>query len=107
MNIGLLLNEIGKIIDSKNIIEFIKYYSIHTDDKGRIYIQTNKTKGAEVEREIDLFSKDGYYLYEAFLPKQTQVIRKGYLYEAVKKDIWLVKRYKIKNWDQIRSGISN
>jgi len=83
------------------------YYLIFTDSEGRIYIQTNKTWLEEdvTEKEVDIFSKDGYYLYKTTLPKHTHVIKNGYLYSREVEDDELVKRFRIKNWDQIKEGI--
>ena len=83
------------------------YYLIFTDSEGRIYVQTNKTWLEEdvTKKEVDIFSKDGYYLYKTALPKHTYVIKNGYLYAREVEDDELVKRFKIKNWDQIEEGI--
>jgi hypothetical protein len=53
---------------------------------------------------VDIFSKDGYYLYKTILPKQTRVIKIGYLYTLEVEDDKLVKLFKIKNWDKIKEG---
>ena len=83
------------------------YYLIFTDDKGRIYVQTNKTWAEEdvMEKEVDIFSKHGYYLYKTILPKHTYVIKNGYLYALEIYDKELVKRFKINNWEQIKKAI--
>jgi hypothetical protein len=83
------------------------YYLIITDNIGRIYIQTNKTWAEEDVniKEVDIFSKDGYYLYKTTLPKNTYVIKNGYLYALEINEKELVKRFRIKNWDQIRERI--
>lgn len=83
------------------------YYLIFTDSEGRIYVQINKTWLEEdvTEKEVDIFSKDGYYLYKTTLPKHTYVIKNGYLYALEVEDDELVKRFRIKNWDQIKKGI--
>ena len=77
------------------------YYLILTDTKGRIYVQTNMTEKDEdvKEKEVDIFDKNGYYLYKTTMPKHTYVIKDGCLYALEVKDEELVKRYKIKNWD--------
>ncbi len=86
------------------------YYSIFSDNKGRIYVQTNKTwreEGVKL-KEVDIFSKDGYFLYKTTLPIDTYVIKNGYLYAYVMdedKGDELVKRFRIKNWDKIKEGI--
>jgi len=82
------------------------FFLILSDSKGRIYVQINKTWNEDVkEKEIDVFCKDGFYIYKTSLPKNTYVIRDGYLYALEVKDDELIKRFKIKNWDQIKTGI--
>lgn len=86
------------------------FYSIFEDDRGRIYVQ--KDKGAQRKlpgpKECDIFSKDGFYLYKTTLPHPPYLIEKGYFYtRIINEDTgeYLVKRFKIKNWDQIKEGI--
>ncbi len=84
------------------------FYSVFSDCKGRIYVRTNRQERESVEMEIDLFSKDGYFLYKTKLPAYTHVIKKGFLYAyVVDEDAGMeyVKRYKIKNWEQIKEEI--
>jgi len=86
------------------------FYLIFTDSEGRIYVQTNKTWAEDEvkEKEVDIFSKNGYYLYKTSLPKHTYVIKMGYLYALIideDEGMELVKRFKIKNWDQIKKGV--
>jgi hypothetical protein len=81
-------------------------YSILTDDEGRIYAKRNYTSRNElIDIKYDVFSREGYYLYETSLPRYTYVIREGFLYSRLEEDdegLECVKRYKIKNWDQIK-----
>lgn len=86
------------------------FYLILTDNKKRIYVQTNKTWAEEqtIEKEIDIFSKDGHYIYRTTLPRNTYVIKNGFLYALVideDEGIELVKRYRIQTWEQIKKGI--
>jgi len=83
------------------------FYSLITDSKGRIYIQRNRTRGEDfkLNREVDIFSKDGYFLYKSTIPRGTYILKDGFLYAYVMnedKGEELVKRYRIKNWDQIK-----
>ncbi|MCX6577460.1 MAG: 6-bladed beta-propeller [Candidatus Aminicenantes bacterium] len=91
------------------------FFSIFNDSEGRIYVQRNYADGIRGrgptdirDKEIDIFSKDGYFLYRTTLPANTCVIKDGFLY-AYKIDedkaMEYVKRYRIKNWDQIKKGI--
>lgn len=86
------------------------FYSMLTDNNGRIYVQRNKTKGEDfkVDREVDIFSKDGYFIYRSIIPQGTYLIKDGFLYEYFMNEDTgeeLVKRQKIKNWDQIKKEI--
>jgi hypothetical protein len=84
------------------------FYALFVDDLGRIYVQRNQADfhvKEDVQKEVDVFSKDGYFLYRTRLPKETFVIRNGCLYALEVKDDEVVKRYKIKNWDSLKSGL--
>ncbi|MDD8025618.1 MAG: 6-bladed beta-propeller [Acidobacteriota bacterium] len=86
------------------------FFALLTDSKGRIYVQRNYTHTGKsnvqdaIPKEVDVFSREGYFLYTSSLPPNTSVIRDGYLYAVyVDEDAGLetVKRYKIRNWDKI------
>jgi len=54
---------------------------------------------------LDSFSKDGYFLYKSTIPRGTYIIKDGFLYAYVMDEDSgeeLVKRFRIKNWDQIK-----
>ena len=89
------------------------FYSIFGDTEGRIYVQRNKAQETirgygtidKLNKEVDIFSKDGYFLYKTILPPNTCVIKDGFLYSYdldEDEGMEYVKRYKIKNWDQIK-----
>jgi len=83
------------------------FYALFTDDLSRIYVQRNITWGVkeDIEKEIDVFSQEGYFLYRTKLPKEAYVIRNGYVYALETKDEEIVRRFKIKNWSAFRSGL--
>jgi hypothetical protein len=85
------------------------FYKLLTDSEKRIFVQTNHTQARpEVDNEVDIFSPEGYYLYKTVIPHFTRVINNGFLYTTLvdeKKGVEYVKRFRIKNWDQIRAGI--
>jgi len=85
------------------------FYNLLTDSEKRIYVQTNHTRTRpEVDNEVDIFSPEGYYLYKTDIPHFTRVIKNGFLYTTFideKKGMEYVKRFRIKNWNQIRAGI--
>ena len=84
------------------------FTNLMTDNLGNIYVlkltrDMLKTKMIE----CDLFSKDGYYIFRIKFPSIVpQVIRNGFIYEdRADKDTGYrrIKRYRITNWDQIKS----
>lgn len=85
------------------------FYGIFCDDAGRIYVQRNRQtwRQPSLWKDVDIFSKEGFFIYNAKLPPCTYVIRNGYIYTCfINEDEGLegVKRYKIKNWHTIKSG---
>lgn len=93
------------------------YFSILVDSAGRIYVQRNYDDYGipgygsveKLNEKVDVFSKEGYFLFETTLPPNTFVIRNEYLYSyEVDEDegTECIIRYKIKNWDQIKIGIN-
>ncbi len=85
------------------------FYSMFTDSCGRTWVQV-KFEDQDGNRSgvYDIFSQDGYYLYQANLSIRPKRIKNGYLYTfSIDEETGSekVKRYKIKNWDQIKVGI--
>lgn len=84
---------------------FSRFFS---DDLGRLYVVRFRpiTEKAVTSSEVDVFSKDGYYLYRMtwlFLP---QVIKNGFLYEVRQdEDAGLTRifRHRIRNWADFRA----
>jgi hypothetical protein len=85
------------------------FYSLFTDSEGRIYAQRNNARLIEtVEKTFDVFSEDGYYLYKTVCPLTPYAIKDGFFYTRIMNEDTgevFVKRYKIKNWNQIKKGI--
>jgi len=85
------------------------FNGIATDDRGRIYVRRVKPVLEESEKvEYDIFSKEGYYLYKTNLPFTPSVIKNGYFYEYYSSEETgkvRIRRYKVKNWEQITEGI--
>ncbi len=96
-------------------INFPKYmpyfYSIITDNKGRIYVRKNPLpRYSSVNHEYDLYNKEGLYLYKIHLDHYPDVINNGYIYTRISDEETgeeQIKRYKIKNWDQINTQSPN
>ena len=86
------------------------FYALFVDDLGRIYVQRNQADWhveENVQKDIDVFSKDGYFLYRTKLPKDMYVVRNGYVYSCEVGDEEIIKRYRIKNWEAIRTSAEN
>jgi hypothetical protein len=85
------------------------FFALFSDSAGRIYAQRNNARKADpTEKEFDIFSKDGYYLYKTICQHTPYVIKDGYYYTRIQNDDTgevFVKRFKIKNWEQIKKGI--
>lgn len=85
------------------------FYSIITDDNSRIYVRKNPvSRESNTDHEYDVFNREGLYLYKLHLDHYPEVIKDGYIYTRTANEETgeeQVKRYKIKNWDQIKKGI--
>jgi len=87
------------------------------DDMGNIYVRKiNSLIPKDKKVSFDLFNKDGYFHYEVKLPIILEfpipklIIMDGFIYQRdydKEARIHSLVRYKIKNWDQIKEGISN
>jgi hypothetical protein len=79
-----------------------------SDDLGRLYVVRFRpiTEKALTSSEIDVFSKDGYYLYRMTWPSIPQVIKAGFLYEVRQDEeagLTKIIRHRIANWGDLRS----
>jgi hypothetical protein len=81
------------------------------DDVGRIYVMRAPSVLDESDRvELDIFSKEGYYLYNTFLSFNPDIIKDGLLYDISTSEETgevKIKRYRVNNWDQIKGGINS
>ncbi len=90
--------------------KFKPFFSdIISDNEGHIYVRRFKLYNPDDSSlYYDLFNGEGYYIYKIKIPLYTNIIKKGYVY-SVKDDpdtgYVKVKRYKIKNWVQIKEGL--
>jgi hypothetical protein len=87
------------------------FYRIFTDPEGRIYVQTNLTRGepTDFRAEVDIFSRDGYFLHRSTLPRVVYAIGDGMVYRYYWDDESgeeLVKCYKVTNWDKMKTGLA-
>lgn len=78
------------------------------DDKQRLYVWRLKSVVVKSqERQFDLFSKEGYYLYRIKSPVLPYIIKKGFLYDIKENEDTgevFIRRFRIKNWNQIKNG---
>lgn len=78
-----------------------------SDDMGRLYVIRSKSILEREEKTswVDVFSKDGIYLYRMNWPFIPSIINRGFLYEVRENeetgDIKLL-RHKINNWNDFR-----
>lgn len=86
------------------------FKGILSDEKGRIYVVRMKSVlDKEKDEIIDIFSKDGWYLYQVKLPCFPKIIRNGAIYFIDEEDrdekgdpIYKIVKLTIKNYDSIK-----
>jgi len=85
------------------------FMRILCDDRERIYVMRFKSILDERKGyDFDIFSKEGYYLYKTFIPYFPHIIKNGFLYTRITSEETgeeSIKRYKIKNWQNIKENI--
>ena len=79
-----------------------------SDDLGRLFVVRSKpiTEKDVKTSDIDVFSKDGNYLYRMTWPFVPQVIKGGFLYEVRQDEeagLTKIIRHRIKNWGDFRA----
>jgi len=85
------------------------FWGILADDLQRLYLWRVKSVLDKIEEQIfDVYSKDGYFIYRIKIDLTPDLVKNGFLYDI--KEDWdtgdvFVKRYRIKNWNQIKKGI--
>lgn len=85
------------------------FSKILTDDQGRIYVQRARSVlDRRPEIDFDIFSKDGYYLYQVSLPFSPDLIKNGYMYKIRPEEesgVIRIHRYAVDNWQEIRENL--
>jgi hypothetical protein len=85
------------------------FWGMTTDDLQRLYLWRVKSVLDESEEQIfDVYSKDGYFIHRIKIDLMPELVKNGYLYDIEEDEDTgevYVKRYKIKNWEQIKEGI--
>ena len=79
-----------------------------SDDLGRLYVIRSRpiTEKAMTTSEVDVFSKDGIYLYRMTWPFLPQVIKGGFLYEVRQDEsagLTRIIRHRIANWGELKA----
>ena len=81
---------------------------IFTDDTGRIYVaRTGSILEKDAPARVDVFSRDGYFLYTMNWRTFPSVIRAGYFHqvrEDKETNEYQVVRFRIKNWERMKKG---
>jgi hypothetical protein len=98
------------IEEAANFPEYRPFFNgIMADDKGRIYVKKAQSVLDEgKETEFDVLSNDGYYLYKIRLSFAPKNIKNGNIYSIFTSEETgevIIKRFKIRNWAQIKEGI--
>ena len=99
-------SEVEKACNFKKSRPF--FNNIFSDFKGNLYVSRLKSVlSKEKSTELDLYNVEGYYLYKVKIPfsEFEGVIKDGYIYKTKfdkEGEYFQVKRYKIKNWDQLK-----
>jgi len=81
------------------------FKGILSDEKGRIWvIKTKPLLEKEKKERIDLFSKEGIFLYEIELPYPPRVIRNGNIWviDRDEEERTIIKKLKIKNYNFLK-----
>jgi hypothetical protein len=75
------------------------------DDVGRTYVRNaGSVLDRSAETQMDIFSRNGFYLYRASFPFAPDLIHRGFVYDVFTSDetgAVEIKRHRIKNWDQL------
>jgi hypothetical protein len=79
-----------------------------SDDEGRLYVVRFLTilEKDRTTRDVDVFSRDGIYLYRTTWPFLPQVIKGGFLYEVRQDEnagLTRIVRHRIKNWADFKA----
>jgi hypothetical protein len=87
-----------------------KASGLNSDNVGRIYARMFKLYNPNDRSEkFDVFCQEGYYIYRTNLPLFPNIIKNGYIYNIeFNQDTGYskIKRYKIKNWEQIKTEVN-
>jgi hypothetical protein len=77
------------------------------DEAGRIYVREAESildRSGEVH--LDVYSREGYYLYRLAIPFNPEFIRKGFMYDVSNSEETgevRIKRFRIGNWDRMET----
>jgi hypothetical protein len=88
------------------------FFGLLTDSEGRIYVQRNKNVDikrnygpiAVGDKEVDVFSREGYFLCRTALPPNTRVIKGDLIYTYFvdeEQGVEYAQRFRIKNYGDL------
>jgi len=85
------------------------FWGMVADDYHRLYLWRVKSVLEESkEHTFDVYSEDGYFIYRIKIGIVPDLLKNGYLYDIEEDEETgevFVKRYRIRNWNQIKEGI--
>jgi len=86
------------------------FNNLQNDDEQNIYVWILRSYAVDQDDKFpyfDLFNKDGYYLYRVKTRPLPKIIKNGHLYcdERDEEGYIYIKRYRIKNWDQMEKAV--
>lgn len=105
---GTIVQVIERQVSQKKV----RYFNgLFNTDTGLIFVDRRvliKEKGEPIP--FDIFNRKGHYIYKAFMYRVSSrpTVKAGYLYEidyVSDTGAFFVRRFKIKNWDQIKERI--
>lgn len=87
------------------------FIGLQHDDENNIYVFITRSYSADSKNNFssyDLFNKNGYYLYRVKIQHSPRIIKHRHLYNfrPDEEGYIQIKRYKIKNWNQIKKGLN-
>ncbi len=85
------------------------FVAVVVDDRGRLYVRRLKSSLDESDTQVlDIFGPEGHYLYQVTTEVRPSVITGGRLYELWEDEeegTIQLRRYRIKNWESLKTGV--
>ncbi len=104
---ALSMSELKKAYPLPKYMPF--FMRFFTDEEGNVYVfRIFNIVKIEKMASFDFFSNEGYFLHRLKMPFLPRVIKDGDVYREKwdqERGFFRIKRYRIKNWEQIKKGI--